>query len=501
MSRKNVVSSSSINFVTIVVYVSFLLNLATAVKPRGFSMKMIRSDSKESPMHLRYAKLTQGERFQRLVEQSKARAHYFGSARAAAYNRSISMDPDIARMPVKYRENTHYYIGEVGIGTFHNEQQPFKKFYLLIDSGSDLIWTQCHGGHNYFYQDPPIYDQENSRTYHRIPCQNLNKCDAQHCEDGLCTWDEEYMSGSEISGHLAYETLTLNSHTGALESVEKIIMGCGIDQRNFGPFFGVPEIREGDHDFPPPKPAPGTAPIAGILGLGQGSSNFSLVLQLDIEDIQRRFEYCLEAYDLPGIGYSHTYLRFGFDAKIEEAPDVLTTPIIQDPNFETPYHLILKDISINDRSLRFQQSDFELKSDGTGGTIIDSGAPFTTMRMRHFKRVKQALVEYFVDSGIPLADPEPGRDFDTCFVLSSGFAAFPEMTFHFQDADFVIRQWSGIFAYHIQERLFCLGIIGLDDDYPHDVIFGAMQQADKRIMYDLHAKVLKFTHEQCDFGS
>ncbi|XP_026430890.1 aspartic proteinase CDR1-like [Papaver somniferum] len=374
MSRKNVVSSS-INFVTAVVYVSFLLNLATAVKPRGFSMKMIRSDSKKSPMHLRYANLTQEERFQRLVEQSKARARYFASARAAAYNRSISMNPDIARIRLKYMENRHYYIGEVGI-------------------------------------------------------------------DGLCTYKEGYISGPKISGHLAYETLTMKSNTGALGSVEKIVMGCGIDQRNFGPLFGVPEIRE-------------------------------------------------------GIADSHTYLRFGFDTIIEEGPpnEILTTPIIQDPNFGTPYHLILKDISIGNRSVGFQQSDFELKPDGTGGTIIDSGAPFTTMRMRHFERVEQVLVEYFTDSGIRPADPEPGRDFDTCFDIPVDFTAFPVMTFHFQDADFVIQHWS---AYYIQERLLCFGIIGLNDDDPNDVTLGAMQQANKRILHDLHAKVLKFTDERCD---
>ncbi|XP_026397491.1 aspartic proteinase nepenthesin-1-like [Papaver somniferum] len=346
-------------------------------------MKLIGSDSKESPLYPRYANLTQGERFQRLFEQSKARAHYFGLARAAAYNKSSSMNPDIVCPPVKYMENGNYYIAELS-----------------------------------------------SSTYRRIPCQNLDVCDAGHCEHGFCTYKQGYVSGPETSGHLAYERFTMNSDTGARESVESIIMGCGINQRNFGPVLGVPDIREGDRDFPPPKPAPGTAPIAGILGLGQGASNFSLVLQLDIE---KRFEYCLEAYDVQGIKFSHTYLRFGHDTIIGEGPEVLKTPIIQNPNFGTPYHLILEDISVANRRLGFQKSDFELKPDGTGGTIIDSGDPFTIMIRPHFERVKQALLEYFEDFGIYSAGPAHG--FDPCFHLSADLVEYPEMTFHFQGAD------------------------------------------------------------------
>ncbi|XP_026460008.1 aspartic proteinase nepenthesin-2-like [Papaver somniferum] len=496
MSPKNVVSSS-VNFVTTVVYISILLNLATAVKPKGFSMKMIRSDSKESPLYPRYANLSEGERFQRLVEQSKARARYLGSARAAAYNKSSSMNPDIIRIPIKYMEDRSYYIGQVGIGNFSNQPQ---YYYLIIDTGSDLMWTQCHGGNNYFYQDPPVYDQGSSSTYDRIPCVHLDECDSRHCENGLCTYKEGYVSGPETFGHLAYETFTINSNTGDRESVAIIIMGCGIDQRNFGPLFGVPEKRDGDQDFPPPIPAPGTAPIAGILGLGQDTSNFSLVLQLDVDN--KKFEYCLQSYDLHGIASSYTYLRFGSDAIIGGGPEVLKTPIIQDPNFKSPYHLILEDISVGNRRVRFQPSDFQIRADGNGGTIIDSGAPFTIMRMRHFRRVKQVLLNYFADFRIQPVDREPGMLFDPCFRIPSGFNEYPEITFHFQrGADFVIKQRSGSFTYYKDENLLCFAIIGLYSHLQYDVTLGAMQQANKRILYDLNEKALSFTEEECNFGS
>ncbi|XP_026377742.1 aspartic proteinase nepenthesin-1-like [Papaver somniferum] len=463
---------------------------------------MIRSNSKESPLHPRYANLTQAERFRGLVEHSKARVRHLGSARAAAYNKSSSLNPNV--VPVKYVEDSNFYIGEVGIGTFDNDQQPFQIFYLVIDTGSDLIWTQCYGGDNYFYQNPPLFDQDGSSTYDRIPCEHLiNECDERHCEDGLCTYKEEYASGQETFGHLAYETFTMNSILGehARESVKDMIIGCGINQRNFGPAFGVPEIRDGDQDFPPPIPAPGTAPISGILGLGQGTSNFSFILQLEVD---KKFEYCLESYDLEDADVSHTYLRFGSDAIIGEGPEVLTTPIIQDPNFGTPYYLNLLDISVNNKSVGFEKSDFEIKEDGTGGTVIDSGSPLTTMIRRHYEKVEEAVLEYFEGFGIRPVDSEPG--FDLCFRVPDNFTKFPTMTFHFEGADFVIRQWSGIFASFHDVNLLCLGIISLDindeeGDFPYVVNLGAMQQANKRILYDLDAMKLSFTEAECNLGS
>ncbi|XP_026430894.1 aspartic proteinase nepenthesin-1-like [Papaver somniferum] len=466
---------------------------------------MIRSDSKESPLHPRYANLTQAERFRGRAEQSKARVRHFGSARAAAYNQTSSMNPNV--VPVKYVEDRDFYIGEVGIGTFNDERQPFQNFYLMIDTGSDLIWTQCRGGGNYFYQDTPFYDQTGSTTYKRIPCEDLpNQCNGRRCINGFCTYKEEYGSGQLTYGHLAYETFTTGSTRGQEYSDRfvNIIMGCGLSQRHFGPAFGVPETRDDDHAWNGPIPAPGTAPIAGFLGLGQGASEFSLVLQLD-DHTDKQFEYCLASYDLEGADVSPTYLRFGSDVKIFERPaaEILKTPIIQDQNFGTPYHLSLLDISVNNKSVGFQKSDFEIRGAGIGGTIIDSGTPLTTMIGRHYERVEQALIEYFEQFGIrDVNKPNPG--FDICFRIPNNFNDFPTMTFHFEDADFVIKNMSGLFVLFGDKKL-CLGIVSSPDDPEvgsmFDVILGAMQQSNKRILYDVGVKELAFAEEECNLGS
>ncbi|XP_026397478.1 uncharacterized protein LOC113292860 [Papaver somniferum] len=125
-------------------------------------------------------------------------------------------------------------------------------------------------------------------------------------------------------------------------------------------------------------------------------------------------------------------------------------------------------------------------ADGRGGTIIDSGTPFTTMLMPHLERVIQLFVDYFHPFGIHPVVAPPESPLDTCWVIPANFNNFPTMTYHFQDADFVIQQMSGIFVYMGDQNMICLGIIGEEDNIaPYDVILGAMQQANKRIMYDI----------------
>ncbi|XP_026430836.1 aspartic proteinase nepenthesin-1-like [Papaver somniferum] len=496
MSRKY--DASSIVFVITVVCISFLLNLSIAAKPRGFSMKMIRSDSKESPLHQRYANLTQAERFRGLVEQSKARVRHLGSARAAAYNKSISMNPDIVRPTVAMVRETGFYIGEVGIGTFNGQAQTFRNFYLIIDTSSDIIWTQCRVGNHYFYQDAEFYDQQGSTSYHPMTCDEKPEyCVGDLCdEDNFCLYRQGYMSGAQSSGELARETFTINSNEVAhtLESHEGIIMGCGLDQTGFGQVLDVPE-REGGEPWD--GPIPYNAPIAGYLGLGRGTTDFSLVLQLD-----NKFEYCLESYDLPGADASHTYLRFGADTIIGGGPEVRRTPFIEDANFRTPYHLTLLDISLDAVSAEFNKHAFEIRKDGTGGTIIDSAAPFTTMVMPHYERVRQLFVDYFHQLGIDPIAAAPHALLDTCWVIPADFNDYPTMTFHFQDADFVILKESGIFSYFEDHNLLCLGIVGLEeDDASYHVVLGAMQQSNKRIMYDLADEALFFKEEECNFGA
>ncbi|XP_026457047.1 aspartic proteinase nepenthesin-2-like [Papaver somniferum] len=201
------------------------------------------------------------------------------------------------------------------------------------------------------------------------------------------------------------------------------------------------------------------------------------------------------------------YLRFSSDATIgDDGPEAVhTTPIFRNPYFGTPYHLHLEDISIGDQRVKFAKGDFQIKPDGKGGSIIDSGAPLSTMYKPHFERVKQVLVKHMEAQGARLDVPEHSL-LDPCFAIPPTFDPneFPTITFHFQQADYVVDQVSDIFFSDDDGALFCFGIVGVDvADHGgvYDFVLGAMQQANKRISYDVRKETLSFTKENCQMGS
>ncbi|XP_026457060.1 aspartic proteinase nepenthesin-2-like [Papaver somniferum] len=189
------------------------------------------------------------------------------------------MNPDSVRLPVALAYGQHYYLAQVGIGTMIRDQpQTFNDYYLIMDTGSDLTWTQCQGGTSYFYQDEPIFPHQDSRTYRPLPCEDhRGLCGEENCNDqGYCTYREVYFSGQVTSGDLAIETFTTNSDDEDAFEIVDFLMGCGFEQRNWEGYLGVLDIGDG-HQLPKSLPQRGTAPVAGMLGLGQGGI-ISLVL-------------------------------------------------------------------------------------------------------------------------------------------------------------------------------------------------------------------------------
>ena len=71
---------------------------------------------------------------------------------------------------VQLRWNNYEYVVNVGLGT------PKRMFTLNIDTGSDLLWTQCLpcklGNYSGCYkpQQHPIFDASKSSTYINITC-------------------------------------------------------------------------------------------------------------------------------------------------------------------------------------------------------------------------------------------------------------------------------------------------------------------------------------------
>ncbi|XP_026437816.1 aspartic proteinase CDR1-like [Papaver somniferum] len=470
-------------------HVSLLLNSVIAVNPSGFSMKIIHRDSIESPLYPG-DHLTQEERLERLVQQSKDRARYIGLQISSFNKTTNSINPDVARLPLEYEVGS-FYVALVGIGTFSKLLQTFKNYYLMVDTASEFIWTQCEGGDSYFHQDEPYYPSKSSSTYEPLLCnkdtgERHPLCVPERCDYGKCTYLAQYASGSSSLGVLAKEKFTVNSDNGALQSFDNIIMGCGFVQKDFDRLVGV-GYRSGNPDV-----------ITGILGLNAGPRSF--LTQLGPAG-ERKFAHCLMPYTY-GTAPS-TFLRFGSDANFGgEGQQVSTTPLVSYPANPNFYYVILQDISVGGNSLGFHPRDFEYKANiRKGGCFMDSGSPITTMYGPHFDRVAQEVVRYFlVHEGIQLVPAARRSYLQLCFRKpSEPDFKYPTMTFHFEGANFLLDEPDTIFS--ITANDFCLGIIPQPERVPFDVIFGAMQQARKRIVHDVGGGSLSFAKEECQLGS
>ncbi|XP_026443194.1 aspartic proteinase CDR1-like [Papaver somniferum] len=463
-------------FLLTITHVSLLLNLAIAtLNPNiGFSLKMIHRDSKESPLYIG-DRLTRDQRLQRFVEQSKARAHYIESQILLESNATYSMNPDALQFTATYNPGM-FYVASVGLGTFPGkQQQSFMNYYLVIDSGSAKTWLQCEGATETFVQDVPLYPWKSSTTYHPVPCNTHPLCTVHNCNsDEQCTYASGYMSGSSTSGVFAKEKFTLGSDTNASESIE-LYMGCGLVQKNFDGLNGngKPNV------------------VAGILGLGQGPESF--LNQLGAAGLGK-FSYCFQTFN-ENTNASDTYLRFGADATIgTRARRLGATPIVVPTQFLTPlYYLKLEDVSVGDKRVRFPRGTFELNNRAEGGSIIDTGSPLSHMYKDHFDRVAGLVRAHFDELGVRYIGPQHG--FDVCFEGIFETLNYPPITLHFQGADYVISDHEANFM-RLGVDTVCLGFLRQDGNIPA-FILGAMQQTNKRIVYDTILQALFFGDEYC----
>ncbi|MED6206253.1 hypothetical protein PIB30_024840, partial [Stylosanthes scabra] len=92
--------------------------------------------------------------------------------------------------------------------------------FVIADTGSDLIWTQCLPCRNCYNQTLPIFDPARSCTFKSISCNSNN----------ACTYKYEYGDNSTTIGNLATESFRIGSLV-----VPNIAFGCS--HESFGLFY------------------------------------------------------------------------------------------------------------------------------------------------------------------------------------------------------------------------------------------------------------------------
>jgi Xylanase inhibitor N-terminal/Xylanase inhibitor C-terminal len=354
----------------------------------------------------------------------------------------------------KLQSASSSYLMELSIGT------PPVKLLSIMDTGSNLIWTQCEPCVHCFEQTTPIFNPDKSTSFSSLSC-NSPECkklqfySSTTCASAACQYTYRYADQSSTTGSLSKETFTFASRNGSV-SVPNVVFGCSSDS-----------TTSFEH-------------TSGIVGLSMG--DFSLVDYLDSPS----FSYCLT----PFFDLSTSTLFLGSGACLN-MKNALSTPILINPAIPSFYYINLKGISIGGDILQIPTDAFEIASDGSGGMIIDSGSTFTGLISSAYVVVREK-VRSIVNLPVSLYTIDPA--IDLCFVSQSkSIPKLPDMIFHFDTGDLILSK-ENYMMIEPGSGLLCLAII----EFQSVSIFGAYQQQNMHVLYDVGNKMLSFEPAQCD---
>ncbi|XP_039827513.1 aspartic proteinase nepenthesin-1-like [Panicum virgatum] len=271
------------------------------------------------------------------------------------------------------------YLVHLAIGT------PPQPVQLTLDTGSDLVWTQCRPCPVCFAQTLPYFDPSNSSTFGALPCDSpmcddlvWSSCGKQNWGNRTCVYVYAYADNSITTGSLDADTFTFAAagDSSGEASVPGLAFGCGLFDN------GIFTSKE-----------------TGIAGFGRGA--LSLPSQLKVDN----FSHCFTT--ITGLEPSTVLLGLPADlygGAVQSTPlvqnlssltaygAVQSTPLVQNLSSLTAYYLSLKGITVGETRLPIPESAFALRQDGTGGTVIDSGPSMTLLPRGAYELVRDAFV-------------------------------------------------------------------------------------------------------------
>ncbi|KAJ4765244.1 Eukaryotic aspartyl protease family protein [Rhynchospora pubera] len=347
---------------------------------------------------------------------------------------------------------TGEFVMDVGVGT------PSLSFPGIIDTGSDLVWTQCKPCVRCFNQSTELFDPSKSSTYKQLPCKSdlCKALPASQCgkTNNSCQYAYGYADLSFTQGNLSSETMTLGS-----QEFKNIAFGCANNNSD-----GFPQS-------------------SGLVGLGRGP--LSLTSQLGF----KKFSHCFASLDLK----KKSPMLFGSLVSINASAataSTQSTPLVQNKEFPSFYYLSLLGITVGTTKLNIPSSTFALKSDGGSGTIIDSGTTLTYLQPKAYNIVRKAFVS---QTKLHVADGST-TGFDLCFKATSNTTfGVPKLILHFQGADLDLPE-SNYFIHDKDSGLLCSTIMPSFDS----AIIGNMLQQNIFVIYDIAKNILSFAPTQCE---
>ncbi|KAL6858810.1 hypothetical protein ACP4OV_017812 [Aristida adscensionis] len=346
----------------------------------------------------------------------------------------------------------------VGIGT------PPQPHTLILDTGSDLIWTQSTLSRRTARQREPLYDPGKSSSFAFLPCGDglcqEGEFSFKNCSNNRCLYSDIYGSAA-ANGVLASETFTFG-----VRSEVAVPLGFGCGALVSGSLVGA----------------------SGILGLSP--ETLSLTSQLSIP----AFSYCLT----PFAERKTSPLLFGAMADLRRyktTGPIQTTSILRNPVMNFYYYVPLVGVSLGSKRLDVPAASLALAADGSGGTIVDSGSTMTYLAATAFRAVRKAVTEAV---RLPVANTTV-QDYPVCFALPRGTAMLavqtPPLVLHFDGGAAMALPRDNYFQ-EPQAGLMCLAVgEAADGDFS---IIGNVQQQNMHVLFDVRNQKFSFAPTQCD---
>ncbi|BAF23924.1 aspartic proteinase nepenthesin-1 [Oryza sativa Japonica Group] len=420
----------------------------------GFQLKLRHVDA-----HGSYTKL---ELVTRAIRRSRARVAALQAVAAAAATVAPVVDP-ITAARILVAASQGEYLMDLAIGT------PPLRYTAMVDTGSDLIWTQCAPCVLCADQPTPYFRPARSATYRLVPCRSP-LCAAlpyPACfQRSVCVYQYYYGDEASTAGVLASETFTFGAANSSKVMVSDVAFGCG-------------NINSGQ-----------LANSSGMVGLGRGP--LSLVSQLG----PSRFSYCLTSFLSP----EPSRLNFGVFATLNgtnassSGSPVQSTPLVVNAALPSLYFMSLKGISLGQKRLPIDPLVFAINDDGTGGVFIDSGTSLTWLQQDAYDAVRRELVSVLRPLP-PTNDTEIGLE--TCFPWPpppSVAVTVPDMELHFDGGANMTVPPENYMLIDGATGFLCLAMIRSGDA----TIIGNYQQQNMHILYDIANSLLSFVPAPCN---
>ncbi|RAL38279.1 hypothetical protein DM860_002257 [Cuscuta australis] len=336
------------------------------------------------------------------------------------------------------------YFSRVGIGN------PPSEVYMVLDTGSDVNWLQCSPCADCYQQVDPIFDPANSSTYSPLTCdaKQCRSLQISECRNNTCLYEVSYGDGSYTVGDLATESVTF----GGSASVNGVAIGCG--HSNEGLFVGA----------------------AGLIGLGGGPLSFPS--QINVSS----FSYCLVDRD------SDSSSTLEFDSVTP--PDAVTAPLVRNAKLDTFYYVDLTGVSVAGKLIDMPPS-LNLKDNGDGGVIVDSGTAVTRLQTDFYDSVR----DEFVRGTGHLRGAGGVALFDTCFDLSNRTSVeVPTVSFHFSNGNKLQLPAENYLIPVDSSGTYCFAFAPSSSSLS---IIGNVQQQGTRVSFDLARSLIGFSAHKC----